>query len=118
MMRLTESLYVFLIIDLLASFALSYAGLWYFVFVPSALLGLLMKSSWMNLVYFGLTGAIGAVIPIFLSDTGSRFANASLVGAIIGLPGGFIGPFGVTIIIAFLASGLGAVVTSSLRPAK
>ena len=118
MMRLSESLYVLLIIDLLASFALSYAGLWYYVFVPSALLGLLMKSNWMNLVYFGLSGAIGAVIPIFLSDTGSRFANASLVGAIIGLPGGFVGPLGVTIIIAFLASGLGAVVTSSLRPAK
>ena len=80
MMRLTESLYALLIIDLVASFALSYAGLWYYVFVPSALLGFLLKSSWMNLVYFGLSGAIGAIIPIFLSDTGSRFANASLVG--------------------------------------
>jgi len=117
-MRLTERLDVLIIIDLIAGFALSYVGLWYYVFVPSALLGFLLESRWMNLIYFGLSGAIGAIIPIFLFDVGNRIANASLVGAIIGLPGGFVAPLGLTILVAFLASGLGAVVTSSLRPAK
>jgi hypothetical protein len=118
MMRLSESLYALMIIDLIASFALSYVALWYYVFVPSAILGFLLKSRWMNMIYFGLSGALGAIIPIFLSDTGTRFATASLVGAIIGLPGEFAGPLGLAILIAFLASGLGAVVTSSLRPAE
>jgi len=117
-MRLTEGLYGLLIIDLITSFALSYVGLWYYIFVPSALLGFFLKSRWVNLVYFGLSGAVGAIIPIFLSDAGNRFANASLVGAIIGLPGGFAAPLGLTLVIAFLGSGLGAVVTSSIRPAK
>ncbi len=118
MMRITERLYALVVIDLVASFALSYVGLWYYVFAPSALLGFLLKSRWSNLAYFGLSGALGAVIPIFLSDTATRIANASLVGAIIGLPGGFVAPLGITILIAFLASGLAAVVTSSLRPPK
>src|SRR5579862_3453554 len=112
-MRLSQGLYLLLLLDLFASFVLSYFGLWYFIFVPSALLGFLLKSRWTNLVYFGLSGAIGAVIPIFLSDVGDRIANASLVGAIIGLPGGFVAPLAFTMGIAFLVSGLGAVVTSS-----
>ena len=117
-MRLTENLYVLLVIDLVASFVLSYLGSWYYIFLPSAILGYLVPSRWMNLVYFGVSGAIGAVLPIFISDVGNKVANASLIGAIIGLPGGFAAPLGFTLAIAFLMSGLGAVVTSSIRPEK
>jgi hypothetical protein len=115
MMRETSSLYALLILDLLASFILSFMGLWYFIFVPSALLGYLLKSRWMNLVYFGVTGGLGAVIPIFLSDITTRLDTGGLLAGILGVPGGFAIPLALTGFIAFLLSGLAAVATSSVR---
>jgi hypothetical protein len=114
-MRGFPAIYAFLLINFAACFLLSFFTLWYYAFVPAALLGFFLRSRWINLVYFGISGAIGAVLPIFLSDVGTRFGNAGVLGAIIGLPGGATGPFAITCLIAFLLSGSAAVLTSSIR---
>jgi len=108
-------LYMMMVVNLVVCLALSYLTLWYFVFVPAALLGLWLSSRWMNLVYFGVTAAVGVVIPIFLSDISARLANASVLAAIIGIPGGFAGPLAITALIGFFLSGIAAVLTSSIR---
>jgi len=114
-MRMTSTLYILLILDLLASFILSYLGLWYFIFAPSAVFGYLLKSRWINLVYFGATGGVGALIPILLSDASTRIDTGGLLAGILGLPGGAVVPLVLTGFIAFLISGLAAVATSSVR---
>jgi hypothetical protein len=114
-MRSFTTIYAFLLINFAACFLLSYFTLWYFVFVPAALLGLFLRSRWINLAYFGISGAIGAVLPIFLYDVGTRLGDAAVLGGIIGLPGGAAGPLAITCLIAFLLSGSAAVLTSSIR---
>jgi hypothetical protein len=103
-----------ILIDLIACFALSYIGLWYFVFVPSAVLGFFVIGRWRNLAYFGAAGAVGTLIPIFISQASARLASAAVVGAVIGLPGGYLVLLLMTALISFLVSGFGAVLTSSL----
>ncbi len=115
MIRLTSDLYFLIFMNLLACFLLSYAGFWYLVFLPSAILGFLLKSRWMNVVYFGATSAIATVVPIFLTDVSTRLDTGSILAAVIGIPGGASGPLLITFLIAFLTSGLAAVVTSSYR---
>jgi len=114
-MRPQSTLYLFLLVNFAAAFLLSYFTLWYFVFLPAAVLGFWVISSWANILYFGLTGAMGSILPIFLSDVGSRLANAKVLAEIIGLPGGAAGPLAITALIAFLLSGIAAVLTSSIR---
>jgi hypothetical protein len=104
-----------LLVNLAACFLLSYITLWYFVFVPSAVLGFWTVSRWTNLAYFGVTGAIGAILPIFLSDVSVRIGNAAILASAVGLPGGAGGILAITAIIAFLISGMAAVLTSSIR---
>lgn len=110
-----SSIYLLVVVNFAAAFLLSYFTLWYFVFLPSAVLGLWVISKWSNLLYFGVTGAIGSILPIFLSDVGSRIANATVLAEVIGLPGGAAGPLAITTLIAFLLSGIAAVLTSSIR---
>jgi hypothetical protein len=115
MMRLTSDVYFLILVNLLVCFLLSYAGFWYLVFLPSAVLGLLLKSRWMNVVYFGVTSAIAVIVPIFLTDVSTRLDTGSILAAVIGIPGGAAGPLLITFLIAFLTSGLAAVATSSYR---
>lgn len=115
MTRALSDLSLLLPISLLLCFVLSYLGVWYLAFIPSAVLGFFLKSRWINLIYFGLSGAIGAIIPIFLGNVAARLAAGVELAAIIGLPGGAFGPLILTLLIAFFLSGLGAVVTSSFR---
>jgi len=114
-MRLTSDLYFLILVNLLACFLLSYAGFWYLIFLPSAILGFLLKSRWMNVVYFGATSAITAILPIFLADVSNRLDTGAILAAVIGLPGGASGPLAITFFIAFFTSGLAAVATSSFR---
>ena len=115
MMRITSDLYILLLVNLLASFVLSFAGFWYLVFIPSGILGFLQISRWVNIAYFGGSSAIATILPIFLSDVSNRLDSGSILGAVIGLPGGAAAPLLVTFLIAFLTSGLAAVATSSYR---
>jgi hypothetical protein len=115
MMKVPNALYLMMVVNLVACFVLTYLTLWYFVFVPGAIFGLWLTSRWMNIVYFGITGAVGVVIPIFLSDVSTRLGNASVLAGIIGLPGGFSGPLVITALLGFVLSGIAAVLTSSLR---
>jgi hypothetical protein len=118
MMRITNDLYFLLLVNLTASFILSYFGFWYLVFIPSALLGVLLTSRWLHLITFGLSGAIGAIIPILVMDTDARLSSGAVLADVIGLPGGFAGPLILTAMIAFFISGLAAVTTSSFRDAS
>ncbi len=111
----SSKLYVLLFVNLSASLALSYVGVWYLTFLPSVILGFLLKSKWMNLVYFGFSGAVGAILPIFIAEVTLRLESGAVLAAIIGLPGGVTGPLMITALIAFLASGLAAVGSSSIR---
>jgi hypothetical protein len=115
MMRLTSDLYFLILVNLLACFLLSYAGFWYLVFLPSAILGFLLKSRWMNVAYFGATSAIATIVPIFLADVSNRLETGSILAAVIGIPGGAAGPLLITFLIAFFTSGLAAVAASSYR---
>jgi hypothetical protein len=114
-MRLTSDLYFLLLVDLAACFLLSYFGVWYLAFIPSVLIGSLLKSRWLHLISFGFSGAIGAILPIFISDATARLDSGAVLAAVLGLPGGFVGPLILTAMVAFFISGLAAVVASSFR---
>lgn len=105
---------VILVGNFLACLALSISGLWFFVFIPSAVLALALRSRWINLVEFGVTGALGALVSLLVIQPGYRLTTASLVASIIGLPGGFLVPLALTLLIIFLISGLGAMIGSSV----
>lgn len=105
-------------LNLVACLALTYLTLWYFVFVPAAIMGLWLTSRWMNILYFGVTGAVGVILPIFFSAVSTRLGNASILAGILGLPGGFAGPLVITALLGFLLSGIAAVLTSSIREPK
>ena len=114
-MRLTSDLNFLLLVNLLACFLLSYSGFWYLVFIPSAILGYLLKSRWMNIIYFGASSAIAVILPIFVADVSNRLDSGAILAAVIGLPGGTAGPLAITALIAFFTSGLAAVATSSFH---
>jgi hypothetical protein len=105
---------VILLGNFLACLAMSLGGLWFFVFIPSAILALALRSRWINLVEFGITGALGTLVSLLVIQPGYRFATSSIVASIIGLPEGFLVPLALTLLIIFLISGLGAMVGSSL----
>jgi uncharacterized membrane protein YjjB (DUF3815 family) len=105
---------VILIGNFLACLAMSLGGLWFFVFIPSAFLALALKSKWINLAEFGITGALGALVSMVVIQPSYRLEVASLVASIIGLPGGFLIPLVLTLVIVFLVSGLGGMVGSSV----
>lgn len=114
-MRTFSDLSLLLPINLIFCLVLSYLGIWYFAFISAAVLAFFLKSRWINLIYFGFSGAIGVIIPIFFGDVVTRLAAGAELASIIGLPGGAVGPLILTLLIAFFLSGLAAVVTSSLR---
>jgi hypothetical protein len=108
-----------IIVNLVLCFFLSYLGLWYLSFVPSAVLSFLLRSRWTNnLASLGLSGAAGVIVPIFVSNTAIRLSAGSELAGIIGIPGGFAGPLLITALLAFLVSGLAAVVGSSFVDAN
>jgi uncharacterized membrane protein YjjB (DUF3815 family) len=110
-----RTLTLLFVLDLASCIALSYVGFWYLVFIPSAIIGVFLKVRWMNLVYFGVSGALGTVVTLLLSQTAYRLETSSIVASVIGIPGGFVIPLVLTLLISFLISGLGSMITSSFR---
>ncbi|MEM0286560.1 MAG: hypothetical protein QXG05_00095 [Nitrososphaerota archaeon] len=103
--------------NIVVCFVMSLIGFWYFVFIPSGVLAFTLKRRWVNLIQFGLSASFGALLSLLVYEPGYRFASASLVASIIGLPGGFAIPLALTLIIIFLISGFAAMITSSLHAA-
>ncbi|MCL4329870.1 MAG: hypothetical protein M1533_02560 [Candidatus Thermoplasmatota archaeon] len=95
------------------SFACAYGGLWYLEVIPSAAAGYLLLRGRIPELLSGLAFALGITIELLYFQASYRLGEGGILAGLIGLPGGFVVPLILTLLISFIIGFFGAALGAS-----
>ncbi len=95
------------------SFAFSFAGLWYLEIIPSVVAGYLILRGKVRELLGGLSFVVGLLIELLYFQPSYRLGEGSILGGLIGLPGGYAVPLLLTLVLAFLIGFFGTMLGAS-----
>lgn len=86
--------------ELIYSFIFAFYGIWYLIFIPAIILGIIFTKVGVKTLYAGLLAAGGVFLSIVIYQPAYRVSEASLLAGVIGIP---LGPLFVLVILGIIS---------------
>ena len=101
--------------ELILSMIFALSGVWYLIFIPALMIGVIFAGGELKASLAGLFAAIGILLSIVIYQPSYRISEASLLAGVIGIPLGPVIVLLILFILSFLLAFLGTEIGSTSR---